>query len=221
MLVGKFSGMVLLSVVVGLMAVGSIAGPTAGAPIQEDEWPSNCNDVESIQNSTGTYTGVLDVPSDSDSFKIELNRGDYVTVSVLVPEAHVETGIYVNSDEELTAKNVSISEDMSVSNEGDATIYDDTNGENSTWEVWANSDAEICFQVYEDEDAADYPYEWQVRLQENSPDVNTLNRQVLSGEELRQREQRIQQFEHRIAELERRVSRLENKTNTTTVEGYS
>jgi len=167
------------------------------------------------------------VPQDEDAFRIALERGDYITASVVVPAAHNQTRVWWRG-EDLTLRNgtteagVSVNQVPAAGGDISTTIAEEASGANSLWEIWANTDTVVCVVVSERSITADFPYEWQVSFQRNSPDVNQSNRQVLSEAEIRQRNQRLIELQEevanltgRVSELERRISQLENETNST------
>lgn len=221
-------GTTILIIALSLALIVPPSIPSVAAQTQAgDDWPRDCSESQTFEDTSSTVTGVLDVPRDRDAFKIELDRGDYITASVLVPEAHERTIIYWYSGA-LTLRNERTERGVNIREPGRATPYDivttigeEASGENSTWELWANTDTEICVAVAETQDTADFPYEWQVQLQQNSPDLNQSNRRILSEAEIQQRNKQRNQLQDqvadlskRISELERRVDQLENETNT-------
>jgi hypothetical protein len=210
-----------------LTALAMVAPATVGGATPQDKWPSDCGeyDEEQFQNSTGVSTGVLDVPADEDAFWIQLDRGDYVTMSALVPEAHNEFRINVYIDQgNIALRNLDTEDGVSYSTtSGYIDIQDQANGSDSSWQIWANENSTICIDVEEiTEQDAEFPYEWQIRLQKNSPTIENSGHQVLSQKEAEQQRQQLTSLEKQVdrlnetvAEQQERINELENRLNQT------
>jgi hypothetical protein len=210
-----------------LTALAMVAPATVGGATPQDKWPSDCGeyDEEQFQNSTGVSTGVLDVPADQDAFWIQLDRGDYVTMSALVPEAHNYFRIKVYTRQgNIVARNRDTEDGVfDKEDDGDMDIGDQANGSDSSWQIWANENSTICIAVEETtEQDAEFPYEWQIRLQKNSPTIENSGHQVLSQKEAEQQRQQltslkkqVDRLNETVAEQQERINELENRLNQT------
>jgi hypothetical protein len=212
-----------------LTALAMVAPATVGGATPQDKWPSDCGeyDEEQFQNSTGVSTGVLDVPADEDAFWIQLDRGDYVTMSTLVPETHNYFRISVYTGQgNIVVRNRDTEDGVSYGTSGDnyyIDIQDQANGSDSSWQIWANGNSTICIDVQETtEQGAEFPYEWQIRLQKNSPTIENSGHQVLSQKEAEQQRQQLTSLEKQVdrlnetvAEQQERINELENRLNQT------
>lgn len=215
-------------VVLSIIAFGLAAGTAAA----QDDWPSDCNPAEEdrFQNATGNYNGVLDVPADQDAIQLSLQRGEFVTVAPLVPEAHSKFRLQIYRiqgedmpDGSIVARNEDLEEgvtriggtDADSFRDYDEIIYDvqdRTNGSESTWEMWANVDSFVCIVVSEQAPGdAEFPYEWGLTLQKSDPSVNQTGHRVLSPQEVQQQRQTIDRLQNRVSTLERRVTELERR----------
>jgi hypothetical protein len=212
-----------------LTALAMVAPATVGGATPQDKWPSDCGeyDEEQFQNSTGVSTGVLDVPADVDAFWIQLDRGDYVTMSALVPEAHNEFDINIDVHQgDIVLRDLNLKDNVDridYSNSDSIKISDQGNGSDSSWQIWANVNSTICIDVEEEaQQDAKFPYEWQVRLQKNSPTIENSGHQVLSQKKAEQQRQQLTSLEKQVdrlnetvAEQQERINELENRLNQT------
>jgi len=209
-----------------ITALAIVAPAPVGGATPQDKWPSDCDeyDEEQFQNSTGVSTGVLDIPADEDAFWIQLDRGDYVTMSALVPEAHNYFRISVYTGQgNIVVRNRDTEDGVSYGGSYYIDIQDQANGSDSSWQIWANENSTICIDVKEiREQDAKFPYEWQIRLQKNSPTIENSGHQVLSQKEAEQQRQQLTSLEDQVdrlnetvAEQQERINELENRLNQT------
>jgi hypothetical protein len=148
------------------------ANPPAGfgnvdtGPIP-DPVPDRYSDGEPTRvKPTTTVNGVLNSPEDSDEIEFVLQKGEYVTVSVVVPEEESNFRVRLDSSSDYSVENVT-----NAGRDG-RYIEDISGGIVATFEVWAESTDVISLRMYDY--SGDVPYEWYLGLNKNSPRPATV-----------------------------------------------
>lgn len=211
-----------------------VASPTG-------DWPDSCSEAQLVGGS-GTYKGAIDTPNDQDWLRIQLRqRGDYITLIPLIPNAESEVWIRSTAVEGIHAwDNVRVQEGIRSNDDYyvdgneysgrllQASSRDGIN--NSSWQIFAEtSPAVLCIAITENEpDEAQLPYEWQLHIDNSTTQPADLSNQVLSQEEIRRFEGRLAQLERRVDELratiqrqENRISELEDRLNQSDIDEQS
>ena len=183
------------------------SGGTDDASDTEDKWPDNCGEAPLV-DSTGTYSGVLDVPQDNDYIRIRLDRGDYVKVALWGAESRSHLSLRISSGmRPISIRNPVEPVGVDIRNnyydiEKDAT-------EPGSVEYLANEDEIICFRVTEfDREKASFPYEWRVSFAKNSNQVNKIAEGESEGT-IKQKNEEIAQLKTEVAEKDNRIATLE------------
>ena len=187
-------------------------------PEGEDKWPDRSYNDAPIVDATGTHSGVLDVPDDVDYFRVKLQRGEFITVSTRVAPGHQDYRVLI-SGSSLTYRN-HIEDDPDVTSSGRAiTVGPSADGSGSSLEVLANEDTIVQFGVRDRNDDANYPYEWEVNLNKNSHEVQTLGSSDASQERIAELQTTIEEQQEQIEELRTQLdSRTQGQQVTINVE---
>lgn len=202
--------MFLLAVTVILSLVAMPGTVTAA----EDEWPDSCADAPYID--TGQYSGAIDTPDDKDTFRLQMDKGEYYSFAMVVPSE--QDGSHVRAfTRDISWTNIENADTGGTV--GDPAIEGFTPGLEATWRGYAEEDGVYCFEIDGHSDA-DIPYEWKMSLEKNDPEPagfeitelqeenDELNSEINDlGSEINNLESQLDKKDERISELE---SQLEN-----------
>ena len=195
-----------------MVAMASVPGVVSA----DDHWGDSmlCNGPNPVVDTTGEYSGTLISPGDVDSFEIQVEQGDYISVrAVATSEAEDpvvrKTHTWITTREE---EGLSSMHEASVDTHR-ATLFP---GEEGTWEIWPEEDDTLCIAVF-DRGGGDVPYEWKINLEENNPEPATFETTELENEvsqledELVDKENQIDDLESELVDKENEIEALEEK----------
>lgn len=214
---------VLLGVL--LIVMIPLAGLSGTAVAAEDEWPGECDDAPILDS--GTYTGSIDSPDDDDYFVLDMDKGEYYAMHVLVPDEQDEFelsgypfGRYSNAADDYNVPAIRNESDVEASGEE---LTNFRGGTTARAEFWANEDGLFCFDV-DDTGEGEIPYEWQISLERNDPEPASFEVTDLQEEndELRSQvdalEENVSELESEVEAKNERIAELESRledANTT------
>ena len=207
-------GTPLLIILVVIASVGIVPQAVSAS---EDEWPDNCNEAPLV--SDGQYSGVMNTPSDRDVLRIEMDEGDYLTVSALVPSEAVGAELRPAASHR---NNIGWSIKKLINGDGDRLEP----GVEGTIAWWAEEDGVFCFRIIEVDDTAEFPYEWEMSISLNDPEPagfevtelreknDELESQITQkNDRISELESLLEQKNQTIVELESRVEELESQSS--------
>ena len=209
--------------VAALVMTSIMAGNVAMAQ-PADEWDDDCSTAP-VVDPTGTYAGAIDSPDDYDSFKIELEKGEYVALTWALPEEEGNFAVVHHAKaDEYGSGDLSIE---GVSSQGGNNYVTDVSAGTTSYEVWSEEPEPqtICISVSDAVGSdAEVPYQWKLSMEKNAPEPPEMTvGESDNSEELAEKEERIEELkaenedlqstleqrEDRIEELESEVDELE------------
>lgn len=229
---GVFIGLLLV-----IVAIGAIAQPVAG----DDEYPGDCDEAPLIETPT-TVSGTIDITSDTDTVRVEVQRGDYISVRAMAGEGAQTFVVSHPPDPDINFRNESGSVEHIDLNTVDyeREIEPDVEG---TYEIWPQEDGTLCFQIEDKGDPESLPYDWRLSLAETDPQppefepasdelqeqVESLDAQIEEQNqsiadlrsELSSRESRMGELESRLEERNETIADLRSTLEEANSEGNS
>ena len=197
---------------IALLVVASV-GVLPGTAVADDDWPERCDsDDVTVVDATGEYDVTIDTPDDRDVFKVELDIGEYIHISTLVPDVKHDLRLgYVRSEGDASlqdGKNV-IVRDRTLQ------LYNFERGEKASWKLWAESEGSntYCFRFREAATDAEVPYKYSLNLSLNNPEPPKVGSQRIKEleSELEEKKQRINEFESQLEQKDQRISDLKSQ----------
>ncbi|USZ67688.1 hypothetical protein NGM10_13250 [Halorussus salilacus] len=203
------------TVVLMLLIVISSTAVVPHSVAADDEYPSPCDEAP-LLDATGEYEGAIDTPEDVDTFRVQVDRGDYLHFNVRYAEGSVDPEVAVYGIE-VTRKNITSTDSRTY--RGDTYLEPDP-GVEGTGELWAEESGAVCFKMHEDAPSdATVPYQWRFALDKNSPTApeftpasDELQTRAESLEsEVEEQNETITELESQLSERQDRIAELESE----------
>ena len=197
------------TVLIALLVVASVGIMPQVAGANDDKWPDAC-ETPLIQQ--GTINGEISTASDTDSFRMKLQRGQYLSIQTDIDSSKSQEPVFYlpmrNQPSPQFGSNLGVRGLIggSKTNRG---IFLDGEKNTHSFELWAKTDGYgegngIC--MYVGDDSWETPYNWELTIERSDPDVTLF--------EVRELEDRIVELQNELDEAEgnsERISELESQ----------
>ncbi|MDB2226318.1 PGF-CTERM sorting domain-containing protein [Halorubrum ezzemoulense] len=207
----------LLPFLTALLVIVSV-GMAPGVVVADDKWADSCRNAD-VVSATDRYTGSIDSPRDEDVMKISVDKGDYVSTSLIAPQEADE--VYVSYSERTSFQNVENAETGGTVGTPRVNVE---GGVNANWEMWPENSDTYCLEIGGQGEA---PYEWELSLTLNAPEPTSVetadsqNRIDTLENQINQKEERITELESILQQKNQTINELKSESTNNSSEDVS